>query len=53
MMNATFTLANDDLRETFESMLKEARDIKNKMIDDAKEGIDAFIGKRSPTWKHC
>lgn len=25
----------------------------NMMIDDAKEGIDAFISKRSPAWKHC
>lgn len=25
----------------------------NILLDDAKEGIDAFISKRSPTWKHC
>lgn len=24
----------------------------NIMIDDAKEGIDAFVSKRSPEWKH-
>ncbi|WP_293267773.1 enoyl-CoA hydratase [Neptunomonas sp.] len=25
----------------------------NIMIDDAKEGIDAFVNKRKPKWKHC
>jgi enoyl-CoA hydratase/carnithine racemase len=25
----------------------------NIMIDDAKEGIDAFVNKRKPEWKHC
>lgn len=25
----------------------------NMLIDDAQEGIDAFIGKRKPEWKHC
>jgi enoyl-CoA hydratase/carnithine racemase len=25
----------------------------NIMIDDAKEGIDAFVSKRKPEWKHC
>ncbi|WP_372738041.1 enoyl-CoA hydratase [Neptunomonas sp.] len=25
----------------------------NIMIDDAKEGIDAFVSKRPPVWKHC
>ncbi|MGO8992710.1 MAG: enoyl-CoA hydratase-related protein, partial [Polyangiaceae bacterium] len=36
----------DAYRETSEAMSC------NLMLDDASEGIDAFLGKRAPAWRH-